>query len=258
MLDTITHFAAGDLAVQIHPDFSSLGEAAARELAKAVKAAIESRGSARIVLATGNSQFPLMTSLARESLPWDRVSVFHMDEYVGIGASHPASFRRWIHERVEVPFRPAHVEYIAGDATVIDRETDRYEASLRAAPIDAVCMGIGENGHLAFNEPIDCDFSDQRWVRRIQLQEASRRQQVNEGHFPDIAAVPDFAITLTIPALLSAARVIVSAPEARKSAAVRQSLTGDVTTTCPASILQRTPQAVLLLDRQSASELPSR
>lgn len=255
MSKPVVHAMVDELSVEVHPNAESLGRSAARRLAAALRDAVGTRGAARFLAATGNSQFPLMEALAEEDVPWDAVTVFHMDEYIGVTAYHPASFRRWIRRRIELPFAPARVEYIAGDDWNVDAEVSRYEAALRAAPIDAVCMGVGENGHLAFNEPDDADFDDPRWVRRVDLTEASRLQQVGEGHFAALAEVPTSAITVTVPALLSAHTVIVAAPERRKARAVHQALTGPVSPTCPASVLRRSPRAVLLLDEESAELL---
>ncbi len=229
-----------------------MGRAAAANTAHILRAAVAERGSARVVIATGNSQFAFTDALADHDVPWDRVTVFHMDEYVGIDAGHSASFRRWIRERVEDRFAPRDVEYIVGDVADVQAECDRYEQALRAAPLDLVCMGIGENGHLAFNEPFDARFDDDRWVRVITLQPESRAQQVGEGHFGTLDEVPAEAISLTIPALLSARQVQICAPEKRKAAAVARALRDEVSTACPATILRRTPQARLFLEPDSA------
>jgi glucosamine-6-phosphate deaminase len=255
--ELLTRFAVGELSVEVWPDADALGRAGARMVGKAVRDAVDRRGFARMVVATGNSQFPLIEALAEEDIPWEHVDVFHMDEYIGMDEQAPASFQRWIRERIELRFSPRSVDYIHGNAPDVDAEIDRYEAALRESAIDVVCMGVGENGHLAFNEPNACDFEDPRWVRRIELQPRSRRQQVNEGHFPDYAAVPGSAISLTIPALLSAETTIVSAPELRKAEAVRTALEAEVSTDCPATVLRRKPKAVLLLDPQSASLIPA-
>jgi len=245
----------GELAVEVYQDRQLLGVRGANLAAECLVRAVDERGSARMIAATGNSQFDLVAALADESIPWDRITVFHMDEYIGLDENHPAGFRRWIRERIEVPLRPRHVEYIHGDAPDVDAECARYEAALRTAPIDLVLMGIGENGHLAFNEPFVSDFGDPAWVRQIQLDDVSRQQQVGEGHFPDVASVPATAISLTIPALLAPGVLIVSVPEKRKAAAVRAALTGPIATDCPASILRTSPRATLLLDQDSASGL---
>lgn len=252
LFEAVHRFSVEDLVVEVYRSEAELGWAAAANTARVLSEAVADHGSARVVLATGNSQLACIAALASHDVPWERVSVFHMDEYVGMDEQHPASFRRWIRERVEEPFRPASVCYIAGDAQDVQAECDRYEAELRSAPLDLVCMGIGENGHLAFNEPFEARFDDDRWVREITLTPESRAQQVGEGHFPTIDAAPPTAITLTIPALLSAAHVQVCVPERRKATAVAAALRDAVTTACPATILRRYPQAKLFLEPESA------
>ncbi|APU16455.1 MULTISPECIES: 6-phosphogluconolactonase [Actinoalloteichus] len=255
MPEPIRQFTAAALPVEVYASEAEMGRAAARSAARVLREAVAARGSARAVMATGNSQFAFTDALRAEDVPWDHVTVFHMDEYVGIDREHPASFRRWIGERIERRLGPALVEYIHGDAPDAKAECDRYEELLRSAPIDLVCMGIGENGHLAFNEPFEADFDDDRWVRVITLLPESLTQQVGEGHFPDIDAVPPTAISLTIPALLAAAHVQVCAPEQRKAAAVAAALREEISTACPATILRRTPHATLYLEPASAGAL---
>lgn len=249
---SIGQFSVADLAVEVHPSESELGRAAARRAAGILRAAVAERGFARVVVATGNSQLAFTDALGREDVPWDRVTVFHMDEYVGIDADHPASFRRWIRERIGQRFAPAAVEYIEGDVADVQAECDRYETMLRADRLDLVCMGIGENGHLAFNEPFEADFDDARWVRVITLTEESRAQQVGEGHFAGTDAVPPTAISMTVPALLSARHVQVCVPEERKARAVAATLNDDIGAACPATALRRTPHARLFLEPASA------
>lgn len=258
MTEPVARQRVGELDVEVHTSREALGARGAELAADCLNRAVSERGSARMIAATGNSQFDLAAALADASIPWGQVTIFHMDEYIGLDENHPAGFRRWIRERLEIPLHPRHVEYIVGDAADAGAECARYEAALRSAPIDLVLMGIGENGHLAFNEPIVSDFGDPRWVREITLDDASRQQQVGEGHFPDVASVPATAISLTIPALLAPAVQIVSVPEKRKAAAVLAALTGPISTDCPASILRTTPRATLLLDTDSASGLDLR
>ncbi|NUR90045.1 MAG: glucosamine-6-phosphate deaminase [Nonomuraea sp.] len=248
---TDTRFVAGALPVEVHQDQAGLAAAAARNTATIVREAVAATGTARVVIATGNSQLAFVAALRDQDVPWDRVTVFHMDEYVGVDDHHPASFRRWIRENVEEPLRPAAVHYIDGDNG--QAECDRYEKLLREAPIDLVCLGIGENGHLAFNEPDQADRDDDRWARVITLTETSRHQQVGEGHFPGYDAVPATAITLTVPALLGARHVQAVVPEARKAEAVREALSGAVGAHCPATWLREHPAARLYLDRDSAA-----
>ena len=178
-----------------------------------------------------------------------------MDEYLGIDANHPASFRRYMRERVESRVHPKVFHYLAGDAPLPLDECERYTTLLKAQPIDLCCLGIGENGHLAFNDPPVANFQDRHLVKLVQLDLACREQQVNEGHFPGIAAVPQYAFTLTIPALCSARRMLCVAPEKRKANAVREALCGPVETACPASWLRTQGHATLFLDTDSASLL---
>lgn len=249
-------FRADALEVRVQATHDALAAAAAAAAARHLREALERRGHARAILASATSQVRFLAALtAAPGIDWPRVTLFHMDEYLGIDASHPASFRRFLREHVaaRVPVQAFH--YLAGDAPEPLKEIARYTALLDAAPIDLCCLGIGENGHLAFNDPPVADFSDPHAVKLVQLDEACRRQQVGEGCFPTLDAVPRYAYTLTIPALCRAAQVVGVVPEARKAPAVRDALRGPVATTCPASCLRRQPHAVLFLDADSASLL---
>ena len=244
-----------DLDVHVHADLVGLATDAAQDATDAIGRAVAARGSANVMIATGNSQLAFLEVLTgRADVPWSKVTVFHMDEYVGMGADHPASFARYITERVVDQVHPAAAHLIDG-TNAVAHEIARYTDLLSRHPLDLTCLGIGENGHLAFNDPPVADFDDPADVKEVELDAACRAQQVGEGHFPDLEAVPRTAITLTIPALLRAARVLAIVPERRKAAAVRAALTGPVTTECPASILRRTPHATLYLDEESAALL---
>jgi glucosamine-6-phosphate deaminase len=210
------------------------------------------------MFATGNSQLAFVDRLVEPSMdiPWGDVVIFHMDEYVGIGPEHPASFQRWIRERIEQPTHPRAAHYLEGRADPA-RECERYSELLATHPLDLCCLGIGENGHLAFNDPGVADFDDPLDVKVVELDAACRRQQVGEGHFATDADVPALAMTVTIPALLRATRVLAIVPEARKANAVRDALHSPVATSCPASILRQTPEATIFLDSDSAGALPA-
>jgi glucosamine-6-phosphate deaminase len=243
----------GKLTVRVAPDAHALGTVAAEHAANALRGAIAEQGRAHAMFATGNSQFTFLDALVTDrTVDWTRVVGFHMDEYVGIDAHHPASFRRYLMERLvsRVPFATFH--FIDGDAPDLAAECARYAALLRSHPLDLCCLGIGENGHLAFNDPPVADFADPLDVKVVELDDACRRQQVGEGHFPDIAAVPSHAITVTIPALLRAAVVLAIVPEARKREPVRRALECPIDTAWPASILREQPHATLYLDEDSA------
>lgn len=245
----------GLLRVSVAQSGSEASEAAAAQFAASATAAIERRGDIAVILATGNSQLDFVRAVARrDDVDWSRITVLHMDEYLGMPEDHPASFRRWIRREIVDVSHPKAFEGIRADRTPIAAELERYSALL--AGLDpAICvMGIGENGHLAFNDP-PADFHAPELVKIVQLDEACRAQQVGEGHFGSLAEAPTMAVTVTIPALLRPESVIVVTPEARKAGAVRSALVGPVRPEVPASILQRQAHAHLYLDRESASQL---
>lgn len=253
-------FARGEAQVSVYPSRALLGVHAARKAAEIVQAAIEKRGRARIIVATGNSQLDFIGALVahnadHKEVAWSRVELFHMDEYVGLPREHPASFRLWIETRVEKKVPLAAANYIQGDAADIGREIARYSSLLAAAPIDCAFVGFGENGHIAFNDPPSAHFDDPVAMKEVVLDDACRRQQVGEGHFQDVDAVPRTAITITCPGLFRADAWICCVPELRKAAAVRDALTGPISTSCPASLVRRHPAAWVFLDRDSASLL---
>jgi glucosamine-6-phosphate deaminase len=246
-------------ALTVHvDDVDEMARDAAIDAADAIRSAIADRGVANVMLATGNSQLAFLVELIRiPDVEWNRVRAFHMDEYVGVAASHSASFQRYMRERVAAHLPVMEFHYIDGDAPDPEAEAARYAALLGENPLDLTCAGIGENGHLAFNDPPVADFDDPLDVKVVALDEASRRQQVGEGHFATLDDVPTHAITVTIPALLRAERVLVIVPELRKAAAVRTALYGPISTACPASILRRQENATLFLDLESSTLLDS-
>ncbi len=243
------------LQVSVYETNEALGKSAANEAAQVIKQAIHERGAANIILATGNSQLTFLASLAvHPDIHWSKVTVLHLDEYVDLDLNHPASFQRFLHTHIIERVGP-QAFYAIRDHTNIspDQACRRYEQILQEHPADLCTLGIGENGHLAFNEPPDADFSDAQHVRVVHLNQASRQQQVNEGHFAHIADVPTHAITLTIPAIWKARRLLVMVPERRKAEAVTHTLGGPISPECPASILRQASHAHLFLDMHSAS-----
>lgn len=246
---------SGELQVLIFDNAADLGARAAADLAPLIAQAIAERGYASIIVATGNSQLQFMEALRkRDDIAWDKVYVFHMDEYPAMSDDHPASFRRYIRKNLTDIVHPRAFFGIEGDAPDLDAELQRYAGLLAQYPPDATIMGIGENGHLAFNDP-PADFEIADVIRWVDLDDACRRQQWGEGHFPTLEDVPQRALSLTIPALLSSRDVLVVVPEQRKAPAVKAALEGPVTPMCPASILQRQSHARLYLDREAASLL---
>lgn len=245
----------GKAKVRIFATREELGRAAAQDAAAFIRHAIVERGSARIMVATGNSQLDVVKHLVLQpGIDWSVVDVFHMDEYVGIDDRHPAGFRRWIRERVEEKVCARSVHYINGESD-IDAEIKRYTALLSEGPIDVAFVGIGENGHIAFNDPLVADFNDPHMLKRVRLDETSRQQQVNEGHFPSIASVPEEAISVTCSGLLRARAWISCVPEGRKAAAVKAALEGPVTTECPGSIARTRDHVTIYLDSDSSARL---
>lgn len=243
------------LHVSIFDDVETMAEQASEEVAQIIGRSIRERGFASVILATGNSQLAFIRALRqRDDIAWKDVYVFHMDEYPGLGPDHPASFRRYIREKLTDIVHPRAFFGMDGDNPDIDGEIARYTALLEQYPPDLTVMGIGENGHLAFNDP-PADFDTTATVMWLALDDACRRQQSGEGHFPTFDDVPTHALTLSIPALLRPADVFVFAPERRKAPAVKAALEGPVTPLCPASILQRQPHVRLYLDSDSASLL---
>ncbi len=245
------------VTVQVHEDLTDLARAAADEAAAAMRAAVESRGVCHAMFATGNSQLGFVHALVHETdgVPWSDTVVFHMDEYVGVGPDHPAGFQRWIRTRIVEPARPRAAHYVEGLGDP-EAECLRYAGLLHDHPLDLCCLGIGENGHLAFNDPPVADFEDRRDVKVVELDAACRMQQVHEGHFRDMDDVPTHAVTVTIPALLRARRVLAVVPEARKAEPVHAALTGPIETSCPASALRTAGRVTLHLDGASAALLP--
>ncbi|GIK71933.1 MAG: glucosamine-6-phosphate deaminase [Chloroflexota bacterium] len=246
-------FQVDRLPVAVYASNAALGAAAAEDARRLIQAAIAARGEARIILATGNSQLSFLHAL-RElgGIEWRKVTVFHMDEYVGIDPTHPASFPRFLHEHIIDYVQPGRFYPVPGRPADVAQACREYEALLRAGPLDLVALGWGENGHIAFNDPPFADFADPVWVKVVELAEASRRQQVGEGHFATLADVPTHAITLTVPALLAPRAILAIVPEARKAAAVRACLLEPISPDRPGSVLRTVDHARLYLDVDSA------
>lgn len=245
----------GELEVSIVLSKYELGVAAAEAFASAAQSALQTKDEIAVILATGNSQLSFARAVReREDIEWSRITIVHMDEYLGMSEEHPASFRRWMQENLVQHVKPKAFHGVLGDHEPVEEELERYGALLRDLDPAICVMGIGENGHLAFNDP-PADFETRDLIKVVELDEACRMQQVGEGHFSSLQEAPDHALTLTVHALLRPDTVLVLTPEARKAKAVQASLEGPVTPTCPASILQTQPQAHLYLDTDSSSLL---
>ena len=252
----IATFSVDALTVRLYNSQTALAQDAAIIAQTYLQTVLNRRGTVAVLLATGNSQRQFLDQLTnRGGVDWSRITCLHLDEYLGISADHPASFRRYLRERVETRVIPRQFHYIIGDTLQPLGECDRYTRLLQAHPIDLCCLGVGENGHLAFNDPAVADFEDPLQVKLVKLDLNNRLQQANEGHFPTLEEIPAYAFTLTIPALCAAQKILCLAPEKRKAQVVKQMLEGPISTTCPASVLRTQANATLLIDTDAASLL---
>lgn len=249
------NFRSGEAEISIYASSGEAGTAAAEKAARIITAAISRNGRARVIAATGNSQIPVVEALVKQSIDWQSVELFHMDEYAGITPDHPSSFQYWIRTRIADKVRPLKTHYLKGDTPDLQAEMRSYAELLNAAPIDLAFVGFGENGHIAFNDPPVADFNDPETVKLITLDAACRRQQAGEGHFKDVDSVPKSALTITCSGLFRAKAWICNVPELRKAEAVKKALEGPVSERCPASLVQRHPHSYVFLDSDSASLL---
>lgn len=241
------------MQIEIADDKQTLGKMAAAWGAGLIREAIERKGAANIILATGASQFEMLAALIRQEVDWSVVTCFHLDEYIDLPITHPASFRKYLKERFadKVPVREFF--YIDGEGDV-EKECARLGALIRNHPIDVAFIGIGENGHLAFNDP-PADFETDRAYIEVELDEACRRQQMGEGWFDRLEAVPERAISMSIRQILKSEHIICTVPDERKARAVKAAVEGPVTPELPASILQEHERTSLFLDQYSGSLL---
>ncbi|MDQ1908942.1 glucosamine-6-phosphate deaminase [Paenibacillus sp. GD4] len=239
------------LQVQVYPGRSELGISAAQEAAEAIRERLREQDRVRIVFAAAPSQNEFLEQLCREEgIDWSRITAFHMDEYIGLRKGAAQRFSEFLRRNIFDKVCPGTVHLIDGCEDV-EAECRRYEELIQEAPIDIVCLGIGENGHIAFNDPPVADFADQEMIKPVPLEEACRLQQVNDGCFPDLSSVPTHAITLTIPALMSGKRLFCMVPGPTKRQAVRNTLTQPVSTACPATVLRSHPNCTLYVDVES-------
>lgn len=250
------NFRAGELNVYVYESRPKMGEAAAAVIAAEIRRAIQDRGKAVVILASAPSQNEFLASLAAApDIDWSRVTAFHLDEYLGMDAQAPQSFRRFLIDRLvnKVPMDQFHG--LRGDAPDGGKEAERYAELLAQNPPDFAVLGIGENGHLAFIDPPFCDFNDPEAVKVVQLDEVCRNQQVNDGAFGSLDEVPKDALSLTIPTLMARPKLFAIAPGPAKRQAIKNTVEGPISTTCPASILRTHPDAHLFIDVVAAEYL---
>ena len=242
------------LNVNIYGTRSEMGIAAAKDIKAAILEELAEKETINMIFAAAPSQNEVLASLANDKeIPWERVNAFHMDEYIGLSKDAPQGFGNFLREHLFglAPFRT--VNYINPEAENADAECERYSALLTEYPTDIVVLGIGENGHIAFNDPPVADFDDVHKVKAVKLDEVCRNQQVNDGCFATIADVPTHALTLTVPTLMAGKKLFCIVPASTKANAVERTVNGDITTACPASIMRRHPSVTLYLDADSAA-----
>lgn len=254
-MEAIKKFYKDKLKVEVFEDKEDMGRDAASFVAKNLTQALEHKGFANLILGTGTSQYPLLEALLKKEIDWTKINLFHLDEYIGLSDHHPASFRKFLKERVADKMAFKSVNYLKGDADDIDAEISRYTGLLKDHPVDVACIGIGENGHIAFNDPPIADFNDPQYLKVVELDRDCRKQQVDEGWFSTIETVPEKAVTLTITAIMECKVLCCTVPDERKSEAVYKTLNDEINTCCPASVMRKHANAVLFLDRFSAIKL---
>ena len=257
MTEMIPESRAGSLRVRLYEDRSLLGADAARLVAEEIRQLLAIRAVVNIIFAAAPSQNEFLAALvAEEQVDWRRINAFHMDEYIGLPPDAPQGFGNFLKERIfdKVPFKSVH--YLNGNAADPEAECSRYENLLKTFPSHIVCMGIGENNHIAFNDPHVADFNDSKWVKVVSLDTACRQQQVNDDCFADIGQVPLTAITLTVPAMLQAERIFCIAPGKNKARAVYNTFKQEISEQYPSTILRDHPNAILFMDKESAGLLP--
>jgi len=246
-----------NLTVEVYESREELGKAAAAFTASLIRKLLAEKQEISMVFAAAPSQNEFLDALVDTSgIEWGRIRAFHLDEYLGLPHEASQRFARYLHDRIfgRVPFMEVH--YLDPEESKAPEETcARYRRLLDRYPLDIACIGIGENGHIAFNDPPVADFHDPCKAKVVRLEETCRRQQVHDGCFASLDEVPTHAVTLTIPAIMTSESIVCVVPGRRKAKAVYQALRGDINTSCPASILRTHPRARMFLDRESASLL---
>ncbi|MCU5774056.1 glucosamine-6-phosphate deaminase [Erwiniaceae bacterium BAC15a-03b] len=254
MKTTVQRHQVDLLQVEVCADRQAMGAQAAEQAAAHLRQLLATQSEVRIIFAAAPSQNEFLDQLARAAdIDWSRVTAFHMDEYIGLSEQAPQRFSHYLEQHIFQLVKPGKVFLIpsSGDPLAICAD---YAGLIQQAPIDMVCLGIGENGHLAFNDPPVADFADLQWMKAVELDEICRQQQVNDGCFPTLETVPRFALTLTIPALMAARRLFCMVPGANKRRAVSATLYDPISAACPATVLRRHPQCTLYTDQAAFQE----
>ncbi len=252
----MNQFIKDNLNVKIFDTREEMGQYASNEISTAIKEFLKTEPTINMIFAAAPSQNDVLKALTEdETIPFERINAFHMDEYIGLSKDAPQGFGNFLKNALFGKANFKSVNYIDSEATDIQKECDRYDALLKEHPIHIVVLGIGENGHIAFNDPHVADFNDKESIKAVTLDEVCRQQQVNDGCFANLDAVPKQALTLTIPTLFSGQKLFCIVPAKTKAWAVNETINGTVSEKCPASILRRHNACTLYLDSESASML---
>lgn len=246
-------FVKDKLQVKIFDTRDAMGAAAAADIAEAIRELLQQKETINMIFAAAPSQLDMLHHLCNaQDIPWERINAFHMDEYIGLSPDAPQCFSNFLKTYIfdKKPFRS--VNLINAGAKDPEEEAQRYTKLLQENPVDIVCMGIGENGHIAFNDPHVAEFNDPKLVKAVGLDEICRNQQVNDGCFASLDQVPKFALTLTIPALMAAKYQFCVVPAKTKANAVKNTVLGEISEACPASVLRTKDNTILYCDSDSS------
>lgn len=254
-MSIIKEIKADKLLIKVYDSRNSLGIEAAKEVGSKIREMLSAKDEVNIVFASAPSQNEFLSALINENIEWNKINAFHMDEYIGLDKEAPQGFGNFIKARLFSKINCKSVNYMDGNAKDISAECERYSRLLKEYPVDIVCCGIGENGHLAFNDPPVADFNDKKLVKVVELEDECRQQQVNDGCFKSIEMVPKTAMTMTIPALFAAGSIYGMVPGTTKMEAVYHTAVDDIGIQCPATILKKHGNAVLFTDIESAQLL---
>ena len=248
-------FEKDNLSVKIFENRDLMGAAAAKDVARCIRALLSEKPEINMIFAAAPSQNDMLAHLCEEEgIDWGRINAFHMDEYIGLDPKAPQCFSNFLKAHIFdlKPFGSVNLINAGADK---DDEIARYSALLKSHPIDIVCMGIGENGHIAFNDPPVADFNDKALIKKVELDDVCRMQQVHDGCFPDFDSVPKYALSLTVPVFMSAKTLICTVPAPTKAEAVYRTLNWEISEACPATVMRRHPDATMFLDVDSAAKI---
>lgn len=255
-MSVLKDFYCDKLRVRVFDSRKAMGDCAGEEAAACIKKLLAEKETINVMFAAAPSQNETLARLVRDTeIDWTRINAFHMDEYIGLDPAHPAGFRNFLRRAIfdEKPFRS--VNFLNGDAPDAQQEAERYDALLREHPLDVCILGVGENGHIAFNDPPVADFDDPKYVKIVELEQRCRVQQVNDGCFETVEQVPTHALSVTIPGLCAAKHMFCSVPAATKAEAIGHIVHDAISTACPATILRRHENAYLYTDADAGKNI---